>query len=122
DVNQVVLIACGPGNNGGDGLALARHLHNAGLDVHLLLAFDPDRARQTPEAAMNLRVVRAMGLPIHILDPADVDSTLNAIPRAALVVDALLGTGLTAAPRPPLDTLIAALNDLPSPRLAVDIP
>ncbi len=56
-----ILILCGPGNNGGDGFAAARHLHNGGLDVQLCLVGDP--ARLSPDAAANHRLAEAFGVP-----------------------------------------------------------
>lgn len=82
-----VLVLVGPGNNGGDGLALARFLHNAGRDVTLSL-LEPDRT-PSGDAGTNLAICRAMSLPIEPASPS-----LLARP-VALVVDALFGTGLT---------------------------
>lgn len=123
--DQPVLIIVGRGNNGGDGLALARHLHNADIGCLVLLTYDPDAAdlRQSEEAAMNLRVVRRMGIPIEILDAASPERTLAALPPRALIVDALFGTGLTSPPRPPFDAVIDWINRQGGARvLAVDVP
>src|SRR5690349_6702516 len=56
-----VLLLCGPGNNGGDALALARHLHNRGAEPHILLTADP--ARYKGEALTNFRITQAMNIP-----------------------------------------------------------
>lgn len=126
------MIFCGPGNNGGDGLALARHLHNAGVGVCILLAAAPDR--YAGEAATNLRIVEAMGLPILSVggqagDPRGPASTLaratEELRTPHLVVDALLGTGPERPIDEPLRSLIAAVNDWRScgaTVLAVDLP
>src|SRR5438045_2257454 len=53
-----VLILCGGGNNGGDGLAVARHLHNRGGDVSIMLTIDPEKYRG--DALVNYRVAREM--------------------------------------------------------------
>ncbi len=82
-----VLILVGPGHNGGDGLALARFLHNAGREVTLAL-LEPDRS-PTGDTGTNLLICRAMSLPFEPASPS-----LLARP-VALVVDALFGTGLT---------------------------
>src|SRR5262245_23421343 len=58
-------IVCGPGNNGGDGLALARHLHNRGFAVSVLLVEPRSRVRPGSDAAVNLRIVERMGLDIR---------------------------------------------------------
>ena len=57
-----VLIFCGTGNNGGDGFVIARHLDNAGVNVAIAMAGEPDRL--APDAAANHRICVAMELPI----------------------------------------------------------
>jgi NAD(P)H-hydrate epimerase len=110
-----VLIVCGGGNNGGDGLAAARHLHNAGAQVSILLTSDP--AKFAGEARANWEIVSAMKLRTAAADPAAVASI-----RPALVVDAIFGTGLSQPPRPPFAQIVAAMQGLSAPILAVDIP
>ena len=109
--DQVVL--CGPGNNGGDGLAAARHLGPRCV-VFLLAEPDPERA---PDAALQLRILRAAGRSIRLDSPRSAD-----FPSAAVWIDALFGTGLTRAPDGRAAEWIAELNLAPGPHLAVDIP
>src|SRR4051812_13911377 len=87
-----ILILCGGGNNGGDGLAAARHLHNRGHDVTIGLLTDP--ARYKGDALTNWQIVRTMRLPTFQADPALIRRT-----TADLIIDAIFGTGLTDAPR-----------------------
>jgi NAD(P)H-hydrate epimerase len=113
--HRAILILCGGGNNGGDGLAAARHLHNAGFDIHIALTADP--ARYQKEALINWQITQAMHLPTTVADPKLIDDT-----EAALIIDAIFGTGLTSAPRPPFDQFVAAIERSGVPVLAVDIP
>lgn len=107
-----IRIWAGPGNNGGDGLVAARHLHRAGVDVGVILL--ADAARQPADAAWALRQAQVAGVPIA--------TALNEPRAAALVVDALLGLGLGRAPEGPLQAAIAALRAFEGPVLAVDLP
>lgn len=109
--DQLVVIYCGPGNNGGDGFALARHLHNSGARVRIVLA--ADGRRYVGDAAANLEIIDAMGLSISRHPPTT---------RPALIVDALLGTGLERPVRKPIAGFIQTINRARSPVLAVDIP
>ena len=114
-VNRTALILCGGGNNGGDGYALARHMHNDGWKVTLAAArsvVDLDG-----DAAVHARVAAKMGIPIRTATPE-----LVAAADVALVVDALLGTGLTRPPRADAAALIRAVNANAAPTLAVDVP
>ncbi len=106
-----VLIVAGTGNNGGDGLAAARHLANAGVPVHIVLAGAPEKARG--DAATNLRIVQAMALPLTVVDEADAAGSLARVAgkvSPAVLVDALFGTGLTGPVRGAAGALIAAIN------------
>jgi len=64
-----VLVLCGRGNNGGDGLAVARHLANGGHDVEVLLFSDPDRL--SPDASTNHRLALAFGVAVEVIDGED---------------------------------------------------
>ncbi len=108
-----VLVLCGGGNNGGDGLAAGRHLHNRGCDVSIALLVDP--AKYTGDAAINWQIVRAMGLPTAAFDPAQLVG-----PR--LLIDAIFGTGLDEPPRDPFPAVFDAVNHSGVPVLAVDVP
>lgn len=83
----LVRILCGPGQNGGDGLALARRLHGIGVPTEVVLSIAPSACRG--DAAVQARVLRAAG--ISILDAPSRAS-------ARVVVDAVFGTGLTRPP------------------------
>jgi hydroxyethylthiazole kinase-like uncharacterized protein yjeF len=110
-------VACGPGNNGGDGLVLATHLHAAGVAVVAsLVGHRPDRPLPD-DAAWALAQARAAG--VAILDGLPDAATLAA---TDLRVDALLGVGQARAPQGALAEAIAALNAAGGPLLAVDLP
>jgi NAD(P)H-hydrate epimerase len=108
-----VRIVCGKGNNGGDGLVVARLLADAGLDAEALLLADPDElsadARANFERLAGWRRVDAGELP-------------GALEGSGVVVDAMLGTGFEGAPRAPLDAAIEAVNGAGAPVVAVDVP
>ncbi len=106
------LIYCGPGNNGGDGLAMARHL-GAGARVYLLAEPDPERS---PDAALQLRILRNAGHRIHIGEmPPDG-------PDADVIVDGLFGTGLHRPLTGVAADWIEQFNRSPGHKLCLDIP
>ncbi len=116
------IIFCCPGNNGGDGCVIARHLHNAGWSVCVVLAGDPSRL--TPDTATNSRIIEAMGLkPIVAEDSLALQAAAASIASEDVVVDALLGTGFSGEVRSPLAELIHAVNKAKKRAVvAVDLP
>jgi NAD(P)H-hydrate epimerase len=110
-----VLIVCGGGNNGGDGLAVARHLHNLGVGVELALAADPQG--YAGDALVNWRIALAMSMPHLSMEAATARLATGAVD---LLIDALYGTGLSTAPRQP--RWIELMNAHGAPVLAVDLP
>ena len=117
-----VFIACGPGNNGGDGCVIARHRHNAGWSVRLLVT--GEESQMTPDMLANFRIAEAMGLDRSIATgfPAQ-KAVVDTIRTDEVVVDALLGTGFRGEVRSPTAELIEALNAARRRGLvAVDVP
>ncbi len=114
---QRVLVLCGKGNNGGDGMVIARQLHTRfhPAALHVVLLADP--AELHGDAAANLRMLEACGCGV-----------LRAVPpearAATLVIDALLGTGISGAARGPMLEAIRRINTgFPLAQVvAVDIP
>lgn len=115
-----VVILCGKGHNGGDGLVIARHLKRRGSEVRVLLLHSP--AALAPDTrTMHARFVRAGGARL-VRQVSAADSLPDALASADLVVDALLGTGLSAAVEGPYRTAIEAMNGSGRPIVAVDLP
>ncbi|CAD5367304.1 ADP-dependent (S)-NAD(P)H-hydrate dehydratase,NAD(P)H-hydrate epimerase [Rubrivivax sp. A210] len=110
-----IRVWAGPGNNGGDGLVAARHLHQAGKAVSV--DFIGDSARLPFDAAQAWREAIAAGVPI-----ATATWGPDAGPPPDLVIDALLGIGSTRAPAGAMAQAVAAMNAGTAPVLAVDIP
>jgi NAD(P)H-hydrate epimerase len=117
-----VLILCGPGNNGGDGFVVARHLRNAGVQVTVALAVPREKTKG--DAAVNLRIYQKTGEPlIEAFEPDGLDTTRREAERADVIVDGLLGTGSQGAPRGTIAQLIKLANAAPrARRVAIDIP
>ncbi|TLZ63983.1 MAG: NAD(P)H-hydrate dehydratase [Methanobacteriota archaeon] len=110
-----VVVACGTGNNGGDGLVAARHLKGEAR-VSVLLAKGA-RGVATPEARANLE---KLGPGVDVVDgPTDSE---RAFRDADLIVDALLGIGVHGEIREPYATLIREMNKSGKPILSVDVP
>jgi len=112
-----LLIVAGKGNNGGDGFVIARHLQLSGVDPTIVLTCDPTEV--SGDARTNLDVSMAAGLRI---EPYDVTAFARQLTDADWIIDALLGTGTTGAPRPPVDAMITAINAASSRVVAIDIP
>ena len=117
-----VVICCGKGNNGGDGLVLARHLDNREVPVRVLLFARPEDL--TPDASLNYRVLTgsSVAVTVHAEKTLDAEAVRGELASAAWVVDALFGTGMRGPLRAPFDTLVGLINDSGAKVLAVDIP
>ncbi len=115
-------ICCGPGNNGGDGFVIARHLHNAGWSIRLVLAGDP--SRMTPDTRANCAIVQAMKLDVSTAQSGETQRALaGSISHDEIVVDALLGTGFHGDVRSPTAELIDTINAAAKRALvAIDVP
>jgi ADP-dependent NAD(P)H-hydrate dehydratase / NAD(P)H-hydrate epimerase len=121
-----IVVLAGPGNNGGDGLVAARHLAGAGSKVVIALVASAARPT-TPDAARNWdRVVRDDRITIvHTSVARDVALLRNGIEKAAVIVDALLGTGVRGPLREPIRSAVELINRARGemvPILAVDAP
>ncbi|MBN2513391.1 MAG: NAD(P)H-hydrate epimerase [Sedimentisphaerales bacterium] len=118
-----VCIFCGAGNNGGDGLTIARHLANHGLAVQIICC--APREKITGEALINLTICDKMKLPMVWLEPSEktICPELHRLCDGCnLIVDAIFGTGLKGELSSFYVALISYINSLKIPILAVDIP
>ena len=94
------LIFIGPGNNGGDGLVIGRHLHQRGCEPIFFFLVNPDQL--TGDAATNLAIVKELRLPFHVIDTATRVKTIPVLFKqiesrgkpCCAIIDALFGTGL----------------------------
>jgi ADP-dependent NAD(P)H-hydrate dehydratase / NAD(P)H-hydrate epimerase len=113
-----VVVVAGAGNNGGDGWVAARLLHQGGRDVRVLTLAAPDALSEP--AASAARAAADAGVVWTILES---DETLMlGLGDAALVIDALLGTGAKGAPREPYARTIEAVGESDALVLSIDVP
>jgi NAD(P)H-hydrate epimerase len=117
-----IVVLCGKGNNGGDGLVVARLLREQGFKLRVLLFADPNGLRG--DAAVNWARLRSSGLPEIVADREAWQAVAPSLSATTLFVDALLGTGLA---KPLGGFLLEAVRDInagyPAAKvLAVDLP
>ncbi len=118
---KVISILAGPGNNGGDGFVIARHLLNMGYTVKTFVAVPTKKIKG--DALVNYKVLEGMDASIIDVSTEKCATDLEtALRHSGLVVDALLGTGVSRDVEGHLATLIDTINRAGVPVLAVDIP
>jgi len=113
DISPHVVIVCGGGNNGGDGLAAARHLHNAGCAVTIVMLATP---REGTDAARQHAICAAMGLRMRPIDQID------QVHPPAIVIDAIFGVGLDREISGAPAKAVEWINGQEAPVIAADIP
>ncbi len=111
-----VTILCGKGNNGGDGMVIARHAQLLGMVVEVWL-FARSESELSPDAATQFRIIRKAGIPVHMAFQREFVP-----PNHCWVVDALFGTGLDRSLQSPYPQIIQTVNQSQQQVLAVDIP
>jgi NAD(P)H-hydrate epimerase len=117
-----VVICCGKGNNGGDGLVIARHLDRRRVPVTVLLFAEPNEV--VGDARINLDIVRAADLSVQVFPKPlpELGTIRSLLASADWVVDALFGTGLSGAIQNPLAEVVELINANRARVLAVDLP
>ncbi len=121
-----VVILCGPGNNGGDGFVIARHLDIHGWPVEVFVVARTNT--HASDADTNFDILFASGIrysqchPTYFDDPQAGVFLERTLRPCGWVVDALFGTGLSRPLGPPFERLVKAVNESGNPVLAVDIP
>jgi hydroxyethylthiazole kinase-like uncharacterized protein yjeF len=114
-----ISIVCGKGNNGGDGIAVARHLVVTYAAVVTIWLAEP-MDKGMPDAAVNLMAARNYGIAIESI--ADRDKLLSELQSSDIVIDAVLGTGIVGNPRPAAAIAIKAINEACTPVVSIDVP
>lgn len=121
DRQAAALIFCGKGNNGGDGLVVARHLFNRGFKVHVLLFALPEQLKSDSE--VNFQICHKMGIPHQIIQKEiDLNSIHQLFSFCDVIVDAMFGIGLNKDLGEPYLTAIEAINESGKKVIAIDIP
>lgn len=116
-----IMVFCGKGNNGGDGMVIARHLINKGVEVKVYLLSSP--AEIKGDAAVNLTILQSMGAKIYpIINDKDLHRVEISMMYADLIVDAIFGTGFKGEPKGLIAKIIKLINDSKKLILSVDVP
>lgn len=117
---EPLLVLCGAGNNGGDGYLMAANAVRHGLAVHCIAVAPTERL--SGDACKAWRKALADGVEVQELADINESELASVFEKAGLIVDAMLGTGVSGAPREPFAGVIAHCNRSGLPVLAVDLP
>lgn len=116
-----ICFICGKGNNGGDGLAAARHLSFVNKDIVIYIAGDIESIKG--DALVNYNIVKNMGLCIkNIRDGESLDSLKEDVKTCSLLVDGLLGTGIIGEVSGFFKGIIGVINTEAPSVISIDIP
>jgi NAD(P)H-hydrate epimerase len=117
---QPALVFCGRGNNGGDGFVIARHLINNSIETSVFVVGPLSKIKG--DARINLRILQKMGVPITKVTKKLFPELRSRMKQCGIIIDALLGTGLTGEVTGLYREVIVLINETGCPVLAVDIP
>ena len=118
---QRIAVIVGKGNNGGDGLVVARQLALAGQPVQIFLVSAPESF--AGDALTNLQIAQNLDLPIRtILFEEELAATKSQIASSDLIVDSIFGTGLRGGVRGFIGEVIKCINETGKPVVAIDLP
>ena len=121
EARREVLVVSGPGNNGGDGFVVARHLHQRGVPVKVISLAPEEKFKG--DAAVNFKAAQRLGLiKGFILEEEDLPLLQEGLKTCGLVVDAIFGTGLGREVKGRFAAAIELINASSKPVVAVDIP
>jgi len=115
-----IVILCGKGNNGGDGLGAARHLINFGGKVTCIISEHKENLGEN--ARIQLNVLKNIDATIIEFSDGETQLIQEKINNSDLVIDALLGYNLKGTPKSPYFNLINLANNSSKPILAIDMP
>ena len=115
------VICCGKGNNGGDGLAAARYLKQAGADVKVFI-LPPKETGYGELVVKNLEAAKAAGVTVAMTGKENLDALAAELSAADLLLDCLLGVSAVGKPTGPVHRVIQLMNKSGRPIIAVDIP
>lgn len=116
-----VLVICGKGNNGGDGLVAARHLTNRGFQTEVVLLARVRDLKDDPK--INFNILKRMRVPMRMITSVEkIGEVYGLIKRSQLLIDAIFGIGLKRPVDGLIYAVIQAMNDSKKDILAVDIP
>lgn len=116
-LGKQILVLCGKGHNGGDGLVALRHLKNWGYDVSLIISHHT--ASLAPQTAAQYNALKAWQIPEY---SASDPNLATRIQHADVIIDGLLGFGIEGAPQGPSAQLIQLAQNTHKPIIAIDIP
>lgn len=116
-----VTVICGKGNNGGDGLVVARNLLRSGVDVQVfVIGSESDKCSE--DHMVNRRIFESLGEEIYFIDDKDLEPLKGSIQESSAIVDAILGTGLDREVEGVTSAIIDIINESARPVLAIDLP
>lgn len=118
--DKKIVILCGKGNNGGDGLGAARHLINFGAVCKVFLATEADKLN--PNAKAQYTILKQINAEVNEYGSFSDAHLTSHLGFSDLIIDAILGYNLRGNPKEPIATLIRLANDSRKLILAVDIP
>ncbi len=118
--DQMIVIVCGPGNNGGDGLVIFECLNQLGFHVEAFVVDQPNR--YTREVKQQLDRLKMKSIQVHKINNQTILDLKNTILHAHIIIDALLGIGLNRPCEPIYCDIIDVINDASKTVISVDIP
>lgn len=121
DKYQQYVVVCGKGNNGGDGFAVARHLHILGKKVEVFLLGSSENMKE--DCRINYRIIKNIGINVKkISNVEDINELREAIEKSQVTIDCIFGTGLSKKLEGIYDMAVTIINENSRYIISVDVP